>query len=95
MQVSGIIGAPLAGWLIGIQVFGLKGWQALFLLEAVPAIAMGICVFFWMADWPHEAQWLTTEEKTFLAKQYEREVAVKTAARRYSGMAGRSRIVKC
>lgn len=84
LQVSGMIGAPLAGWLIGIHPFGLKGWQALFLLEAIPAVVMGASLLFWMADWPREARWLTAEEMTFLSTQYEREVAAKAALRRYS-----------
>ena len=84
LQISGIIGAPLAGWLIGIQVFGFKGWQALFLIESIPAIVMGVVIVFWMADWPEQAAWLTQEEKRFLAEQYQREVAAKAAVRRYS-----------
>ena len=84
LQVSGIIGAPLAGWLVGVRLFGLEGWRALFLLEAIPAILMGVIIVFWMADWPHEAKWLTKEERDYLSKQYEREVAAKAAAKRYS-----------
>ena len=37
LQVSNIIGAPLAGWVLGFQLPGLEGWQTLFLLEALPA----------------------------------------------------------
>jgi len=84
LQVSGIIGAPLAGWLIGVPLFGFKGWQGLFLIEALPAVVLGIVIIFWMADWPSEAKWLTPEEKKFLSEQYAREVAVKTAARNYT-----------
>ena len=84
LQISGVIGAPLAGWLIGFRLFGLEGWQALFLIEAVPAVLMGFVLLFWMADWPREARWLTAEEKAFLSAQYQREVAAKAAARRYS-----------
>jgi MFS transporter, ACS family, tartrate transporter len=84
LQVSGIIGAPVAGWLIGIPLFGFKGWQVLFILEAIPAVVFGLVVAFWMADWPRDARWLTAAEKEFLSKQYEREVAAKTAARRYT-----------
>jgi MFS transporter, ACS family, tartrate transporter len=84
LQTSGIIGAPLAGWLIGVPVFGLKGWQALFLIEAVPAVMLGFVVIFWMADWPREARWLTEAEKQFLTEQFEREVAAKVAARHYT-----------
>jgi nitrate/nitrite transporter NarK len=76
LQFSGIIGAPLAGWLIRVPLLGLKGWQVLFLIEAVPAVLLGFVVVFWMADWPAEARWLTTEEKEFLAVQYERQTGV-------------------
>jgi hypothetical protein len=27
---GGVIGAPLAGWLIGVPLFGFAGWRALF-----------------------------------------------------------------
>lgn len=84
LQVAGIIGAPLAGWLIDIPLFGLAGWRALFLLESVPAILLGFVVIFWMVDWPHDAQWLTAAEKALLTEQYEREVAAKAAIRRYT-----------
>ncbi len=84
LQVSGIIGAPLAGWLINFSVLGFKGWQALFLIEAAPAILFGFVVVFWMADWPRQANWLTAEEREFLTSQYQNELAAKTAARRYT-----------
>jgi MFS transporter, ACS family, tartrate transporter len=87
MQISGIIAAPLAGWLIGAPLFGLKGWQALFLIEAAPAVIFGVVVVFWMADSPHEAQWLTEEEKNFLVERHENEVAAKTAAKNYTILA--------
>lgn len=84
LQVSGIIGAPLAGWLIGIHLFGFKGWQVLFLLEAVPAILLGVALLFLIADWPRAAKWLAAEEQDYLSEQYDREVAAKAAVRRYT-----------
>jgi sugar phosphate permease len=84
LQVAGIIGAPLAGWLIGVPLFGFAGWRVLFLLEAVPAVLVGILVVFWMADWPREARWLTEAEKRLLADQYDRELAAKASARQYT-----------
>jgi MFS transporter, ACS family, tartrate transporter len=83
LQTAGIIGAPLAGWLVGVQVMGFLGWQMLFLIEALPALLFGVVVSFWMADWPAQARWLTEAEKQFMAAQYQREVAAKTATRRY------------
>jgi sugar phosphate permease len=84
LQTAGIIGAPLAGWLIDIPLFGLAGWRALFLIESLPAILFGVVVIYWMVDWPRDAPWLTAAEKQLLTEQYEREVAAKTAIRRYT-----------
>jgi len=84
LQVSGIVGAPLAGWLTGVRVAGLEGWQVLFLVEALPAVLFGLALPFWMADWPRDARWLDASEKELLTRQYERELAAKTRARRYT-----------
>ncbi len=82
LQVSGIVGAPLAGWMLGIPLFGLKGWQVLFLLEALPALLFGFILVSWMADRPADASWLTEEEKRFLIARHERELAAQHAAGR-------------
>lgn len=79
-----IIGAPLAAVLLDVQVFGLKGWQALFVLEAIPAVVLGFVVVYWMADWPKDAKWLTEAEKQMLTEHYEAEIAVKDSARKYT-----------
>ncbi len=70
LQVSGIIGAPLAGWLLGVPLLGLRGWQGLFVIEALAAVVFGFVVIGWMADWPREARWLTEAERRFLTEQY-------------------------
>ncbi len=84
LQVSNIVGAPLAGWLLGVQLFHFQGWQGLFILEAVPALVFGLVLVYWMADWPTDAAWLTSDEKQWLMAQYEREVAAKSQARHYT-----------
>ena len=84
LQISGIVGAPLAGWMLGVPIFGFKGWQGLFILEAVPALLFGFVIVYWMADRPSDAAWLTKEEKDFLEDQYQKEVRAKTAAKRYT-----------
>jgi len=84
LQISGIIGAPLAGWLLGVSIFELKGWQGLFIIEAIPAIIFTFVIVYWMADCPGEARWLTKDEKEFLTGQFEKEVAAKTSARHYT-----------
>ena len=84
LLVSSIIGSPLAGVLLGVSWLGFKGWQVLFILEGLMAAVFGVIILFWLADWPKDVNWLTPAEKQFLAEQYEKEVATKNAARKYT-----------
>jgi sugar phosphate permease len=84
LQVSAIIGSPLAGWLLTVDVFDLKGWQVLFLLEGVPAVLFGVVIAFWLKDWPKDAPWLSDPEKNQLSDAYQREVAERQARRHYT-----------
>jgi len=54
-------------------VLGIKGWQWIFLIEAVPAILLGFVIFRVMTDRPGRADWLTTEEKTWLQARIDGE----------------------
>jgi len=84
LQLSGVIGAPLAGWLTTVSFAGLAGWQVLFLIEAVPAVVFGFVVAFWMADSPRDARWLTQDERHHLVRQYEEERTAHAAVRRFT-----------
>jgi ACS family tartrate transporter-like MFS transporter len=84
LQVSGVIGAPLAGWLTTVSLGGFAGWQVLFLVEAVPAVVFVVIVGLWMADRPEDARWLTPEEREHLVRQREQELAARAVARRHS-----------
>jgi MFS transporter, ACS family, tartrate transporter len=84
LPVSAIVGSPLAGWLLTCEVLGFKGWQSLFLLEAIPAVVFGVVLWFWLKDWPKDAPWLSDAEKQHLAAAYEREVSAKTALKHFT-----------
>ena len=73
--VSGLIGAPASGWIMQSLAgkYGWSGWQWLFVLEAVPAVLMGIFVFFYLDDRIQKAKWLSEEEKQILEKNIEAE----------------------
>jgi ACS family tartrate transporter-like MFS transporter len=59
IPLSSVIGAPVSGALLGMDgVAGLKGWQWLFILEAVPALILSVVTFFYLTDRPAEAHWL-------------------------------------
>ncbi len=84
LQLSAIVGAPLAGWLLGVTAFGLEGWQVLFVLEAIPAFLFGILLYFWLADWPAQASWLTEAHRKQLTEAYSREEERRRTARSYT-----------
>ncbi|WGW11545.1 MFS transporter [Saxibacter everestensis] len=76
-----VIGAPLAGLLIeqhGV-FFGLEGWRFMYFGVAIPAIVIGIVAWFYLADRPADAKWLTADEKTWLTAALEKESAAKAS----------------
>ncbi|HTI38470.1 MAG TPA: MFS transporter [Vicinamibacterales bacterium] len=65
--LAGVIGGPLSGALLTMNgVWGLQGWQWLFLLEGLPAVALGFVVLYWLPERPSDAQWLTNEDRVAL-----------------------------
>jgi predicted MFS family arabinose efflux permease len=62
----------------------LKGWQTLFILEAIPALLFGILILFWIKDWPKDASWLTTSEQDRLTNAYHKELSIKKAQKHYT-----------
>ena len=69
-----VVGAPLAALLIGADgLAGLQGWRIMFFGVAVPAIAVGVAAWFYLADSPSQARWLTPEESRWLTAELARE----------------------
>ena len=68
IPVAGMIGSPVSGAVLGMDGFlGLGGWQWIFILEALPAIALGIYAFVGLTDRPEHATWLARDEREWLA----------------------------
>lgn len=65
LPVSLILGGPLSGWLLRSTqgMHGFDGWQWLLVLEAVPAVVMGLVVWFGLASNAETAKWLSPSEK--------------------------------
>ncbi|SDS10667.1 MFS transporter, ACS family, phthalate transporter [Bradyrhizobium canariense] len=65
VPLSGIIGAPLSGMIMQHMngLYGLRGWQWLFLVFAIPAIFLGVISYFYLDDGPKSAGWLSDNEK--------------------------------
>jgi MFS transporter, ACS family, tartrate transporter len=64
------------------QLLGLQGWQWVYIFWGIPAIVLGVIVFFTLTDRPRDAQWLAPEEKEALERQLEMEKAKRSAGRR-------------
>jgi D-galactonate transporter len=85
IPLSTVIGAPVSGLLLGLDGFmGMKGWQWLFILEAVPALVLSVVVFFYLTDRPADATWLEPEERTWLVARLDQERRQREMVRRYS-----------
>ncbi len=73
IPLSFVIGSPIAGWVLGHNWFALRGWRWLFILEGVPAILLGIVAFFYLTDWPREANWLVPEQRQWIDERLSEE----------------------
>jgi MFS transporter, ACS family, tartrate transporter len=83
--ISVVLGSPVSSALLELHgIAGLQGWQWVFILEAVPAIALGIIVLFYMTDKPEKARWLADEERTWLVEAMNAERSNKAATAHHS-----------
>src|SRR5271165_1824169 len=74
IPVAGLIGSPISGAILYMNgVLGLGGWQWIFLLEAAPAILLGVLSFVWLTDRPEHATWLRPEQKAWLIARLDDE----------------------
>jgi len=71
--LAGVFGSPVSGFLLGVQGFGLQGWQWLFVLEALPAIVLGFVVYWILPERPINARWLSDEQKRWLIAELQLE----------------------
>ncbi|MDF3163255.1 MFS transporter [Pseudomonas proteolytica] len=71
LPLSSVIGGPLSGWIMSHfdQLAGLRGWQWLFLLEALPSVLLGVLAFWALPNTYHQAKWLSADEKVLLQQQ--------------------------
>jgi ACS family tartrate transporter-like MFS transporter len=67
LPVSVALGAPISTALLGLDgLFGLKGWQIMYIAEAIPTIVVGILTLLVLTDRPEQAKFLTTDEKAWI-----------------------------
>ena len=84
IPVASLIGAPIAGLLLGVDWPWLAGWRWLFILEGIPAILLGIVTVFYLTDWPSQARWLPQKEREWLVDELQAELRAKKTIRDYT-----------
>ncbi len=67
VPISNAAASIISGAILGMDgMLGLKGWQWVFILEALPAVLLTFVVLRRMIDRPADAKWLSTEEREWL-----------------------------
>ena len=67
IPLSSLIGTPVCTQLLQMDgIWGLHGWQWMFLLVSLPCVPLGFLTLKLLADRPQAASWLTTEERDAL-----------------------------
>jgi ACS family tartrate transporter-like MFS transporter len=71
---SNALTATISGAILQLDgTLGLKGWQWVFLLEAIPSILLAFAVLALMTDRPAKAEWLRPDERDWLEQTLESE----------------------
>src|SRR5215472_11826336 len=85
IPVSNIIGAPVSGLILDhVTWFGVSGWRWLFVLEALPAVLLGILTYYLLPGRPAEARFLAPEERDWITSELAGEEQNKMQERRMS-----------
>lgn len=78
--VSGLFGGPLSGYIMYAMhgTLGMGGWQWLFIIEALPAIALGVVIFLFLDDRVADAHWLGPEDKRLIQDEINADASTHT-----------------
>ncbi|SUD30100.1 putative transport-related membrane protein [Pseudomonas fluorescens] len=81
IPLSNFIGSPLSALLLKLDgLADYSGWQWLLMLEAIPAIILGLLALKVLPNRPSEAKWLTQQEQDWLSGQLTQEQAARENA---------------
>jgi len=72
--VANAVASIVSAAILGIDgILGFKGWQWIFILEALPAVLLGLVILKVMTDKPAYADWLADDERAWLQARIEQE----------------------
>jgi len=85
LPVAVAIGAPISTGLLGLDgLFGLRGWQVMYIAEAIPTVVIGVITFFVLTDKPEQAKFLNPEERDWLVAKIATERHATEAVRKFT-----------
>ena len=85
LPVAVALGAPISTALLGLDgLFGLRGWQIMYIAEAVPTVFIGVLTYFVLTDRPQEAKFLSEEERNWLVSTIAAERRATEAVRKFT-----------
>ena len=85
LPFSVAIGAPISTSLLGLDgLFGLRGWQIMYIAEAIPTVVIGVLTNFVLTDRPQQAKFLTEEERNWLVTTIAAERRATEAAGKFT-----------
>jgi len=78
--VSGIVGGPVSGLILQRLAGhgGMAGWQWLFIIEALPALVLGVVIYFFLDDRVKDAKWLAEHEREHIQREIDAEARTKS-----------------
>ncbi|MFE7245311.1 MFS transporter [Streptomyces sp. NPDC057580] len=72
--VSFALGNPLLGLLSSLDgTLGLAGWQWIFLVTGLPAVALGVVTLVYLPEGPEKAKWLSDAQREWIRSELDRE----------------------
>jgi MFS transporter, ACS family, tartrate transporter len=85
LPVAVAVGAPISTSLLGLDgLFGLRGWQVMYVAEAIPTLVVGVLTFFVLTDRPEQAKFLSAEERNWLVAKIASERRATEAVRTFT-----------
>ena len=85
LPIAVSLGAPISTALLGLDgLFGLRGWQIMFIAEGLPTVLVGVATFFLLTDRPEQAKFLSEAEKSWLSETLRSERRAKEAVRAFT-----------
>jgi ACS family tartrate transporter-like MFS transporter len=85
LPIAVALGAPVSTALLGLDgLFGLRGWQVMYIAEAIPTVLLGILTLFLLTDRPEQAKFLSAEECDWLTETLAAERKAKEAVRTFT-----------